>query len=368
MTEQQQQPEQDSNLKEKINQHAQHWVQKGGRLLGQVTGASNAFSGFQDVEIADPFGAFRQQLPSLSKKVLGGRFQSVSKVIQHIVPSAALDQLADRAFEQMSVFAEQISQVQEVLSVARATSIQALAAQTPEQAEALVEYLGNRNRVLAAAQGAVTGATGLIGAIADVPLILLLILRTIYQTAQAYGVELEGEVGRQQVLSILARLDLSLLVEKQTILLSLGTVQQFVAQGNLSELQQLLGSANSTDFFKKLAADLSESLNLPISATLLSRIVPLASGATNALYNTRVVSMVVQAAQAEFRPTTDATPVAHSSLDAQTQAQLEHFAEQVDADLALDGDIPAPKPARKRTVRARKTDDGSIEPVNKTQH
>lgn len=365
MTDQQQQPEPDNNLKDKLNQRAQAWVQQGGRLLGQLTGASNAFGGFQDREVADPFAAFRQQLPSLSKKVLGGRFQTLTKVVNHVVPSAAFEQLADRVFEQMSVFATQVSQIQEVLNAAQLTSLDDLAAQSASQADELADYLANRNRVIAAAQGAVTGATGLVGAIVDVPLVLLLILRTIYQTAQAYGVNLDGEEGRQHVLSILARLDLSLLVEKQSILLSLGTVQQFVAQGNLSELQHLVGSANSTDFFKKLAADLSESLNLPISASLLSRLVPLASGATNALYNTRVVSMVAQAAQAEFR-FVDA--VSETSLDAATQAQLEHFAEQVEADIALDADTPPPKPARKRTVRARKTDDGSIEPVSKTQH
>lgn len=364
MTEQQQQPEQDSNLKDKLNQRAQHWVQKGGRLLGQMTGASTAFVGFQDVDHADPFAAFRQQLPNLSKKVLGGRFQTLTKVVNHVVPSVAFDQLADRVFEQMSVFATQISQVQEVLSAAQLTSIDELARQPAAQADDLVDYLTNRNRVIAAAQGALTGATGLVGAIVDVPLVLLLILRTIYQTAQAYGVDLDGEDGRQHVLSILARLDLSLLVEKQSILLSLGTVQQFVAQGNLSELQSLVGSANSTDFFKKLAADLSDSLNLPISATFLSRLVPLASGATNALYNARVVSMVAQAAQAEFR---FVDPV-DAPLDAATQAQLTHFAEQVQADIALDAEQAPPKPARKRTVRARKTDDGAIEPVNKTQH
>ena len=368
MTEQQQQPEQDNSLKEKINQHTQRWVQKGGQLLGQMTGASNAFTGFAEVERADPFAAFRQQLPSLSKKVLSGRLQTLSKVVNHVVPSGALDQLADRVFEQMSLVAEQISQVQEVLSAANAHTLEELTQQSTEQADELAAYLTNRNRVIAAAQGAVTGATGLIGAIIDVPLVLLLILRTIYQTAQAYGMNLEGEEGRQRVLSILARLDLSLLVEKQTILLSMSTLQQFVAQGNLAELQSLVGSANSTDFFKKLAADLSESLNLPISATLLSRLVPVASGATNALYNARVVSLVAQAAQAEFRG--DARP-APSHLDPQTQAQLEHFAEQVEADIALetaDAPPPPPKPARKRTVRARKTDDGAIEPVSKTQH
>ncbi|MFX7106324.1 EcsC family protein, partial [Acinetobacter baumannii] len=60
----------------------------------------------------------------------------------------------------------------------------------PDRSQRLSHAFIEQNKLIAIAQGAFSGATGVAGAALDVPLSLLLALRTIYQTGHAHGFNL----------------------------------------------------------------------------------------------------------------------------------------------------------------------------------
>lgn len=60
--------------------------------------------------------------------------------------------------------------------------------------------------MLAAAQGLITGATGVWGAAIDIPASIVLALRTIYQTGRSHGFDLSEEVDQDIVLLFLKKL------------------------------------------------------------------------------------------------------------------------------------------------------------------
>ncbi|MFW2125192.1 EcsC family protein, partial [Acinetobacter ursingii] len=92
----------------------------------------------------------------------------------------------------------------------------------------LSQALIEQNKLLAAAQGLITGATGVWGAAIDIPASIVLALRTIYQTGRSHGFDLSEEVDQDIVAFIFKEIDLGLVAEKQTLLLALKALQSML--------------------------------------------------------------------------------------------------------------------------------------------
>lgn len=406
-------PQRDSTVaaqvKQKIQRQAQQWVQRTGQLLGKITPVDVVAR--EPNDRLDPFAGFRQQLPRLGKQVFGSRFGTAHSIAQRVLPAPVLQQAADHLFLRVASIAEHLGTSDEVLNEAGVLSYADLADLPLAQADQVADVMINRNRVLAAVQGGLSGTLGLWGAVIDLPLVLILSLRTIYQTAAAYGVDLNSPAGRDRVFDVLASVSLEAMAEKQAVLLAIASVRQLVEANDLHGLQRMVGSGNKPDLFQKLANDLSSTVNVQLSPALLAKIAPLAQGAASGLYNARILNSVAHAAQQAFRPSAeaaaaqtaqgllthaatpnDAPAVASepSSLDDATQAQLAAFRADVQADLAAEAPTEAKteaktetlteastetkteietvkKAPRKRTVRAKKPLDGAIETDNQPE-
>lgn len=405
----------------RLNQQGRQLLNSSGAMLGKLANASNV-SDSDPIDLTqkpnkDPMSAFRRQMPDLAKQILGVRFAKASQFVGKMLPNGAMETATDHLFDRLAQAAEFLSQPSEIWQEANVADQQALRDLSPEQIDELVTTVINRNLALAAVEGGVTGLAGVAGALVDFPLVLLVALRTIYQISQCYGVDLSGSQGRELVYRVMAASNLDLLTEKQALMLSISTVGQLVASSDVNALQKMVGSATSADYFRKLAGDLSQSFNINIQPSLLMRVLPVATSATSALYNARIISTVAKKAQQAFSdvdqparqqqdilshvdtpseqsagqsakdqpaeqrdqaPTTASKPTdAHTSkteedqvaskpthIDASTGGEI-HAADviEVPAELAASA-----KSTRKRTVRARKPVDGDIEPANKTQH
>ena len=391
----------------RLSQQSRQLLNSGGAMLGKLADASNTPDS-DPIDLTqkpskDPMSAFRRQMPDLTKQVLGVRFAKAGQFVGKMLPSEAVEAMTDHVFDRLAQAAAFLSQPSEVWQEANVADQQALRALSAEQIDELVTTVINRNRAFAAAEGGLTGLAGVAGALIDFPLVLLIALRTIYQIAQCYSVDLAGIEGRELVYRVMAASNLDLLTEKQALMLSINTVGQLVASSDVHALQKMVGSGTSADYFRKLAGELSQSLNINIQPSLLMRVLPVATGATSALYNARIISTVAKKAQQAFstieqsdQPQTktlahdeanthqsadsngtdvttdtnttandlDDTPVKPTHIDDSQGGEI-HAADVIEVPV----DVQAPaKPARKRTVRARKSVDGEIEPVSKTQH
>lgn len=329
-----------SKLSQMVRENGSDWVDNGMDLLTRIAAASqnpsdkNAFQG-KTVEgttsassagttgslpKSDPLYAFRQQVPTISRQLLGSRYATFNRFTTRFVPESVLYGATDQVFSRLAQLAAFLSDKDDVAEQAGLKDFSALGqklgvqkagsdgAISEGQASNAANPLSNQisravteqNRMMAIAEGMVTGATGLVGAVSDLPLILVLSLRTIYQIGHAYGFALDDDAGRALVMQALSEADLSPLAEKQAVLVGLATVRDFLEQGDLAQLQQMAGSHNNTDALRKIANELSSRISLRLSPSILGKVMPVLAGAAGGMYNARVIKAVAASAQKVF--------------------------------------------------------------------
>lgn len=135
---------------------------------------------------------------------------------------------------------------------------------------------------LAAAEGAVTGVTGLMGLVADIPAVVTLALRTIYRTGLCYGFDVKTE--REVALGILAVSGANTMEEKTEALTRL--------EATLTNLNPGAGGAaanvTSIDQTKVTAQQLARQLSVNLAKRKALQTVPmigaLVGGSVNAWY------------------------------------------------------------------------------------
>ena len=369
-------------LWQRLSQRLRQLTDQAGQKLGQYTDFEQAKQHAitqleQRQSDQDPIQRLREQLPNLSRQLLVGRFASVSRLASQLMPHQLMDQLTDQVLEQAVQFAELLSGNDALYDELGVLSLSELRQLDLTQADALADRVASRNRLLGATEGAATGLAGFVGAIADLPLSAIIVLRTIYQTAECYGYDLADLDGRQHIYQVLADTDWGVLVEKQTVLLSLVSVQQLLKQGGIAGLQKMVGSAGDLEVFEKLVQEVAASLNVRLPENLTGRALPIAGAAVGAFYNTRLINSVAALAQASFRQQrlADMPLINQATASADVPVSLpvaEISAEAVFGHAAAETTPTTPK---KRVVRVKKKADGElipsptdITPNNDTQH
>jgi len=148
----------------------------------------------------------------------------------------------------------------------------------------------------------------MLGTAIDIPASLLMALRTIYQVGRSYGFDLSKEDDQEIVQHIFRQIDLSLIAEKQTLLLGLKALSNTLKTHDISQLQAMLGSDNDVSAIKQwLSRHEGEAKwewmnHLPKISILerLTKLTPLASAGIGAVYSHRFVEDVNQKAQEAF--------------------------------------------------------------------
>lgn len=368
-----------SRLWRRMSQQLRQFGDRAGQKLGQLTDFEQVQQQATVQHDLDPIQSLRAHLPTVSRQLLVGRFASVSRLASQLMPQELMERVTDHVLEQTVQFAELLSGNDALYDEYGFLSLHELRQLDLERADELANLVASRNRLLAATEGAVTGLAGFLGAIADLPLSTVIVLRTIYQTAECYGYDLADVDGRQKIYQVLANTDWSVLVEKQTVLLSLVSVQKLLKQNGVAGLQQMVGSAGDLEVFEKLVQELAGNLNIRLPDNLTGRALPVAGGLVGAFYSARLINSVAALAQATFRqqrldqlpkisPTNETLGVPTN-----TKATAEISAEAVFEHSAVDEQVkPQPK---KRMVRVKKNNEGEmtpnpteIMPNNDTQH
>src|SRR5690606_34880944 len=143
-----------------------------------------------------------------------------------------------------------LSSVDRVLEEVGVQDLEELTQDT-ERSKRISHAFGEQNKWIAAVQGAFSGATGVIGTAIDIPASMVLALRTIYQVGRSYGFDLSKEEDQDIVQHIFRQIDLSLIAEKQTLLMGLKAITSTLKSHDISQLQAMLGSTNDTELLRK---------------------------------------------------------------------------------------------------------------------
>lgn len=271
-----------------------------------IEGAAQPQGVFASKSYEYPQQVLREHLPNVSRQLLGRHYSRVNHVA-HFVPPQLSEKISDYLFEQLNQFSSSLSSVDDVLDQAGVRDLEELT-QDASRSRRLSQALAEQNKWIASLQGALTGATGAVGAAIDVPASLVMALRVIYQVGRSYGFDLSKESDQDIVQHIFRQIDLGLIAEKQAVLMALKTLSSTIQSSDISQLQQMLGSGNDTEVLKKYFLDESGQYKWPWLNQLpkvslldkLAKLTPFASAGVGAVYSWRLVDEANQKAQQVF--------------------------------------------------------------------
>jgi len=168
---------------------------------------------------------------------------------------------------------------------------------TLARADEMADLVADRNRLLAAAEGGATGLFSLAGMLLDLPLSLVIALRTIYQTAECYGQDLSGEDGLQQIYAILASIDYASVGQKQTVMAGVASLNAVAASqgGLIGVLPKLLKSLGDNPLTERVAKPLLTKLSTRVG--FVTRFLPVLGAVTGATYNMQMINSVAAVTQ-----------------------------------------------------------------------
>ncbi len=188
-------------------------------------------------------------MPQFPRQLLGRHYNRVNQVASFVSPIFP-DKISDYLFDQLNSFTSNISSVDDVLDQAGVRDLEELT-QDVDRSKRISQALAEQNKWIASLQGALTGATGVIGSTIDVPASIVMSLRTIYQVGRAYGFELNKDTEQEIVQFIFKQIDLGVIAEKQAVLMGLKTLSNMLQTHDVHQLQNMLGSSNDYEVLKK---------------------------------------------------------------------------------------------------------------------
>lgn len=250
-----------------------------------------------------PQQLFRDHVPQVSQKIFGRHYSKLNNVASFISPDLN-NKVADYFFDKLNDFVSELSSVEHVLKEVGAKSLDELKS-SPDRANRIGEALANQNKFIAAVQGAVSGATGVVGTAIDIPFSLAFTLRSIYQEGRAHGFELNHRQEQEIVEYVFKQVDLGVIAEKQTLLVALRTVANLLETQDTHQLQTLLGSSNDFTALKNWLSNPEGGykwnwLNQIPQISILSKLAPVAGAGIGAVYSWRLVEEAHSKARAVF--------------------------------------------------------------------
>lgn len=356
-------------------------AERAGKASGAfvIEGSARSQSVFEPRKYDNPQQMMREYLPNVSRQLLGRQYSKVNRVASFVVPDFS-DKVSDYFFDHLNQFTSNLSSVDTVLDQAGAKDLQELT-QDVDRSKRLSQALAEQNKWLASIQGAVTGATGVVGSAIDVPLSLLMSLRMIYQVGRAYGFELNKDTEQDIVQFVFKQIDLGQIAEKQSVLMALKIVSNMLQTNDTAQLQNMLGSSNDSEPLKKWLVNENGDMkwnwlnHLP-NLSLISKLTPIAGAGMGAAYSWKLVEDVNQKAQQIFSHArsylqqhqgVELSPIAayEKSLELLAQAAprlLNPFTkdELNSGELKLDQDIPVQGHGTIAKVTIKKKSDDAI--------
>ena len=160
---------------------------------------------------AEEIEAWYAEQPGWGTRLLARPGQQAALAAQRLIPVDVLR----RALRGIERTAGRVSGRRDVLRAAGVDTLDDLTALPMEACDALATRVARRGLLLGGAGGAVFGAAGAVGLVADVPSLLTLALRTIHRTAYCYGEDWLQTPYRALPIGVFALASANSLEEKQ---------------------------------------------------------------------------------------------------------------------------------------------------------
>ncbi|MCU1002258.1 MULTISPECIES: EcsC family protein [Stenotrophomonas] len=188
---------------------------------------------------------WKNEEPSVISQTAGKALAPVSWLIGKVVPEAAMRGILDLS----SSAAEWLTDTGDLTRDAGVSSLNELKTLGLQRSDELADEVHNWAIGMAGAEGAATGAAGIFGIAADIPMVLVLALRTIHKIGACYGFEAKSKEDKDFMLAILSASSANEMAEKTAALTTLRMVQVSIAKTTWKKLAEKA----ATDRFSKEA-------------------------------------------------------------------------------------------------------------------
>lgn len=129
--------------------------------------------------------AWQKRPPGWGTRLLAGPGKTLASAMEFVVPPSALR----AALEAADAAGRKLADRRSILAKAGVESMEKLRELPLPQCDRLARGVSRRAMLLGGGGGALFGAAGVLGLVADVPSLLTLALRTVHRTAYCYGIE-----------------------------------------------------------------------------------------------------------------------------------------------------------------------------------
>jgi len=149
--------------------------------------------------------AWKAETPGLAKRMIRTIASPLGNLVNRVMPKAAISAVMDSVNKMAGQLAHDDSIFKDPLLKSQGVaSLEEIAAQPLEFADALADRIINDASHIAIGMGAATGTGGLMAATAGIPVMVAGALRVIYRVCQAYGYGIDQPRDRVLMLHILA--------------------------------------------------------------------------------------------------------------------------------------------------------------------
>lgn len=250
-----------------------------------------------EVRQQQAIAVWNRQQPAVLMSWLSSGLTPLSRLLEKVVPPSAVQ----AGLEAACTLGERLASPRRLLEQTGLERVTDLREASLELCDGLADRVHDRAIAMAAAEGGVTGATGLAAMAVDIPGLMTLSLRTIYQIGLCYGFELKGEEGRQLALRIFSLAGANSLQEKEAALMGLAAIRQMLLHQSWSQIQQAAGAVMGREALVVVLRDVSRQLGVNLTRRKALNVVPVVGGAVGAAINAGFVKDVGWAARRTFQ-------------------------------------------------------------------
>lgn len=242
--------------------------------------------------------------PSLFDKVLDKALDPAKKVIQVIVPEAAIE----GAINLIDKFAGALADSEDIKRDGKVSSIEELRTKNLKVSDDIANNVHNWAVSLAAVEGGSTGALGFAGLALDIPALMTLSIRTIHKIALCYGYECNTREDQQFILGVIQAANAGTEADKVNSIFLLQCIATMAAKTSWKKMAEKAAAKLTEEqviaLCEKYIAkgllsvkDLAKLIGIHISKDLVEKSVPIIGGVIGAGCNSAYVNDIAWAAR-----------------------------------------------------------------------
>lgn len=187
--------------------------------------SSNGLTKYENDQV-DAIRVWKKEEPGVVGKAIGFVTFPVIWLVQKIIPNAAIRGALDAANWAASCLAD----TGDIMKDCGVERISDLKAESLELCDRLANSVHDWAIGIGIAEGGATGATGMPGLAADIPIIITLALRTVHKIGLCYGYECCNNLDRDFVLGVLSASGANSMKEKIGALTALRSIEVTIAK------------------------------------------------------------------------------------------------------------------------------------------